>query len=88
MHFLGVFGQKSTFLEQQQCFLGNKRIITKYILHIILNLICKFAITRKNVAFVAKIANMRLTQIFVGIFAFAERLPTSATLSKCYTQLF
>ena len=34
----------------------------------------------KNDAFVAKIANMHLTETFVAIFAFAERLPTSATL--------
>ena len=51
--------------------------MTWYILHIILNLICKFAITRKNDA---KIANARLTKTFVAIFALAERRPTSATL--------
>ena len=34
----------------------------------------------KNDAFVAKIANTCQTKIFVGIFALAERLPTSATL--------
>ena len=42
--------------------------------------ICKFAITRKYYAFVAKIVNMRLTEVFKVIFALAERLPTSATL--------
>ena len=41
---------------------------------------CKFAITRKNNAFVAKIVNTRLTKIFMAIFAPNERLPTSATL--------
>ena len=34
----------------------------------------------QNDAFVAKIANTRRTKIFVGIFALAEKLPTSATL--------
>ena len=41
---------------------------------------CKFAITRKNNAFVAKIVNIRLTKMCMAIFALAERLPTSATL--------
>ena len=44
-------------------------------------LFCKFAITRKNDAFVAKIVNTRLTKIFMAIFALAEMLPTSATLT-------
>ena len=35
---------------------------------------------RKNDAFVAKIANMRLTKTFVAIFTLAEGLLTSATL--------
>ena len=43
-------------------------------------LIPKFAITRRNVAFVAKIVNMRLTEVFMAISALAEGLPTSATL--------
>ena len=34
----------------------------------------------ENNAFVAKIVNTRLTKIFMAIFAFDERLPTSATL--------
>ena len=38
--------------------------------------------TRQNDAFVAKIANARLTKTFVAIFALAERRPTSATLMK------
>ena len=33
-----------------------------------------------NYAFVAKIVNTRLTKVFMAIFAFDERLPTSATL--------
>ena len=41
---------------------------------------CKFAITPKNDAFVAKIANTRLTKYFMPIFALAKRLPTSVTL--------
>ena len=55
---------------------------TWYILHIILNGICKFAITRKKDAFFAKVANTRLTKIWMAIFALAERLPTSATLQR------
>ena len=43
--------------------------------------ICKFAITRKNDAFVAKIVNTRLTKGFMAIFAPAESLPSPATLS-------
>ena len=69
MHFVEDYWQKSTLLGQKQC-----------ILHTILDLICNFAITRKNDAFVAKIASMRLTKTFVAIFAVAERLPTTATL--------
>ena len=38
---------------------------------------------RKNDAFVAKIVNTRLTQNFMAIFAPDERLPSSATLTKC-----
>ena len=77
MHFLEDFGSKSALLGQIQCFLVKKCTMTWYILHIILNLICKFAITHKNDA---KIANARLTKTFVAIFALAERRPTSATL--------
>ena len=40
---------------------------------------CKFAITRKNNAFVAKIVNTRLTEVFMVFSALAEMLPTSAT---------
>ena len=35
---------------------------------------------RKNDAFDAKIVNMRLTKIFIAIFAPEKRLPSSATL--------
>ena len=68
-------GKKSAFLGQKQCFLGKKCTITWYILYIILNEICKFAIKHKNDAFVAKIA-----KTFVAIFTLAKRLPTSAIL--------
>ena len=37
--------------------------------------ICKFAIMRKNDAFVAQFVNTRLTKIFIAIFAPVERLP-------------
>merc|ERR1711973_516244 len=39
--------------------------------------ICDYA---QNDAFVAKIVNTRLTNIFMAIFAPDERLPSSATL--------
>lgn len=42
----------------------------------------RFAIARKNDAFIAKIANTRLTKLVVGIVALAGRLPTSVTLLK------
>ena len=71
--------KKKVPLGQNECFLGKECTITWYILHIILQ-ICKFAITHKNDAFFAKIANTRLTKTFVAFFALAERLPTSATL--------
>ena len=72
MHFLKDFGQK-------QCFLGKKRTITLYILCIMFNWICKFAITRKKDEFVAK-EQIWPHENFVAIFAFAERLPTFATV--------
>ena len=78
-------GKLSCF-GQQECFLGKKCIIKCYILHIILNQICKFAIECKNDAIVAKIADTCLTTNFVAIFALGERLPTSATLLYCFTK--
>ena len=36
-HFLEIFGQKSAYLGQKQCFLGKKCTITLYILHILLS---------------------------------------------------
>ena len=36
-HFLEIFGQKSAFLDQKQCYLGKKYTITWHILHIILS---------------------------------------------------
>ena len=46
---------------------------TWYILHIILNSICKFAITRKNNEFVANIENMGLTNFFCGNFCVSRK---------------
>ena len=69
------------FFGSQTVFLGKRCTITWYTLHVILSLICKFAITRKNDAFVAKIVNTCLTKSFMASFALAERLPTSATLA-------
>ena len=45
-------------------------------------------ITRKNDAFVAEIVNMRLTKIFMAIFAPDDRLPSSATLMQWFLELF
>ena len=44
-------------------------------------------IFRFDDAFFAKIANTRLTKIFVAIFALVERLPTSATLTHGNAEL-
>ena len=55
---------KLSFLGQQRCFKGKKCIITWYILYIILNYICKFAIMCKKDAFVAKIADTCLSKMF------------------------
>ena len=80
-HFLEDFGQTKCFFGSRTVFLGQEvHYYIVHILHIVLNKICKFVIMCKNDAFVAKIANMRRTKIFVAIFALAERLPTSATL--------
>ena len=56
-------------------FLGKKCTIPWNILHIILIKICKFLITRKYDAFVAKIVNTRFTKIFMAIFAFEDSVP-------------
>ena len=81
MHFLEIFGQKKCLFCQKQCFLDKKCTITWYIFHILLSWYCKFAVTRKNNAFVAKFVNTRLTIIFMAIFAPDESLLSSATLS-------
>ena len=75
--------KKVLFFIKKQCF---EQGIHYYMVFIAYDtdLICKFAITRQNNASVVKIANTRLTKIFVGNFAFDERLPTSATLSLCH----
>jgi len=72
----------TSVLGQKQCFLGTQCTITWCLTHVLLSLICKFAITREDDAFVAKIENTLLTKIFMPIFALAERLPTSATLTR------
>ena len=76
-----LWSKKFSFFGQKQCFLSMKGTITWYILQIICQ-ICKFATTRKNDAFVAKIANKLLMNICMAIFALAERLSSSATLVK------
>ena len=58
--FGDLWAKTVPYLGQKQCFLGKKCIISWYILHIY-----KFAITRKNDAFVARIVNTRLTKIFI-----------------------
>ena len=75
MLFWKTLSRHIVFWGQEQCFLGKKITIAWCILHIILNQICKFAITQKNDAFVAN--------FFMAIFALAERLPTCATLLPC-----
>ena len=70
-----LFGSKTVFLGQEVHYYWS-------LSHIIFSKICKFAITRKNDAFVAKIVNTRLTKIFMANFAFDERLPTSAILLR------
>ena len=71
-HFLEDFGQKKCSCGPKKCFFGKKCPITWYILHIIRNWICKFAIALKSDAFAAKIANTRPTKTLVAIFALAE----------------
>ena len=68
------------FFESKTVFLGQEMHF--YMVHVACytEIILKFAIMRKNDAFVAKIVNTRLTKIFMAIFAPDERLPSSATL--------
>ena len=73
-------GKKSALFGSKTVFLGQE-VHYYYMLHILMSSICKFAIAHKNDAFVAKIVNMRLTKIFMAIFAPDERLPTSVTLN-------
>ena len=64
LHFLEDFGQKKClFFLSKTVFLEPKCTTAWHVLHIILSYICKFATTRKNDAFVAKIAITRLTKI-------------------------
>ena len=79
--FWKTWGQKSLFFGTATLFLVQVRYYSLhgiYAYYTELNL--QIAITHKNDAFVAKIANMRLTKIFVGSFALPERLSNSATL--------
>ena len=76
-------GKKMPFWVKK-VFPGEK--VPYYMVHIAyyteLNIqICNYA---QNDAFVAKIANTRLTKTFVAIFVLAERLPTSTTLPSDY----
>ena len=72
----GRLGAEKCFFGTTLVFLGQE--VDHYMVFIAYH--TEFANTRKNEALVGKIANMRLTKIFVGIFALAERLPTSAPL--------
>ena len=45
----------------------------------------KFAIMRNNDTFVAYIVNTRMTKVFRAVFALAEKLPTSTTLTWSIT---
>ena len=83
-----LWAKKSALLGQKQFFLGKKCPITWQILHFILNWICKFAVTCKNDAFVAKIANTCLTKTCVAIFTPFERLPASSKKRKKWSQSY
>ena len=48
---------------------------------------CNFGDTRKNNTFCRQLANTRLTKELKAFFAFAESLPTSATLPSKVTIL-
>ena len=78
---LEIFGQKKCLFGSKTVFLGQE--VHYYMVNIayFTESFCKFAITRKNDAFDAKIVNTRWTKILVAIFAPDERLPSSATLS-------
>ena len=75
-----IFGQKKCLFGSKTVFFSEE--VHYYMVYIayLLSYICKFAITRKNDAFDAKIVNTRLTKISMAIFAPDERLPSSATL--------
>ena len=77
-----LFGRlwaRKFFFGQKQCFRGKSALLCG-VYYTESNLqICNY--TQKQ-RIVAKIANTRLTNIFVTIFAFAERLPNSATLVR------
>ena len=80
MRFLEDFGQKKCTFWSKRVFLGQEDHynMVDIAYHTELNLqICNYA---QNDAFVAKVANIRQMKSFVAIYAFAERLPTSATL--------
>ena len=83
--FGNLWAKQKLFFGQKQCFLDKKYTVSLNILHIILNKMSGFVITRKNDAFVAKIVNMRLTKICMPIFAHAERLQTSTILPRTET---
>ena len=77
---------RACFWFKKALFFGKKCTITWLILHIFVIyycIYCKFAIKRKNDAFVVKIVNTRLTKIFRAFFVPDEKLPSSATLPTC-----
>ena len=75
---LHTLAKKGFFLGVKNCVSCARSALLHGIYHIELDLqTCNHA---KNDAFVAKIANPRLTKISKPIFALAGRLPTSATL--------
>ena len=76
MQFLEDFGQEKNFFESITVFLGQE-VHYYNVYNAYYN---EFLITCKNNAFVAKIANMRMTKTCMAIFALDEMLPTSATL--------
>ena len=65
-------------------FFSKKCAISWYILHIILNQICKFAITRKNDRFVAKLAIMRLAKVLWPILPSPKGCQLLPTWHSCW----
>ena len=82
MHFLEIFRQKKCLFGSKTVFLVQEVYYCMVYIAYYTELNLQIGDYAKNDAFVAEIVNTRLTKIFMAIFAFDERLPTSATLPK------